>query len=135
MKRGFVINDVVWHRFPQGNRIESREMREGWLQAVLRGRKDFDPGNESFICSIHFVDGEPMDENPIPTLFMTLTEVQAATPKKNIKRAHPTERPLPEPSDDEISMEFKAPPKVSVHVAMQFHHFTIKREACAPRPV
>ena len=86
IKRGNV-DVVMWHAFPGLKR--KAKVRDAWIPAVSKGRKDFVPKDTStyHVCSNHFEDGKTTEENPITILFMTLTVVQAATPAKKVKRA------------------------------------------------
>ncbi|KAH7953898.1 hypothetical protein HPB49_013813 [Dermacentor silvarum] len=54
------------HSFPQGERNKS--IRQCWIQNLQR--KNFDPGTTFRVCSIHFVDGRPTEDNPYPTLHL-----------------------------------------------------------------
>ncbi|XP_040076896.1 uncharacterized protein LOC120848885 [Ixodes scapularis] len=51
------------HRFPNGTKNEER--RRQWLANLER--KNFNPGKNAMICSIHFPDGRPTSLNPYPT--------------------------------------------------------------------
>ena len=46
--------------------------REKWKMLVNRSsnKKLWDPSKDSRVCSLHFVDGEPTELNPNPTLHM-----------------------------------------------------------------
>ena len=59
-------NGISFFRFPKDKR-----KRKAWIQAV--NRKDWLPGDHSWICSEHFLDGwhgdDPDDHNYTPTLF------------------------------------------------------------------
>ncbi|XP_066911455.1 uncharacterized protein [Clytia hemisphaerica] len=68
-------------------------MRAKWTAQILLGRKDWKPGNYSYVCSNHFVDGKPTIENPIPTLFLKgPTEAETPTQKS---RKPPAKRKIP----------------------------------------
>ncbi|XP_050040973.1 uncharacterized protein [Dermacentor andersoni] len=54
------------HSFPQGERNKS--IRKCWIENLQR--KNFDPRTSSRVCSIHFVDGRPTEDNPYPTLHL-----------------------------------------------------------------
>ena len=54
--------------FPLPNAKKQRILRRKWLNVIRRGPK-WTPTKYSRICSLHFVEGRPTSENPIPTLF------------------------------------------------------------------
>lgn len=45
---------LVFHKFPVDPNV-----RKQWTKQVLRGRKDWSPGNYTYVCSNHFIDGKP----------------------------------------------------------------------------
>ena len=53
--------------------------RKKWAELLNRKNKKtgepWVPTTESRICSKHFVDGEPTEKNPYPTLYLDLQEV------------------------------------------------------------
>ena len=57
--------DVQFFPFPTVKK--NRALRSEWIRHVRR--VDFIPNYDSRVCSKHFVDGKPTDENPTPTLF------------------------------------------------------------------
>lgn len=60
-----------WYRF---HRLPTDyEARENWLKN-LRLRK---PPKALYVCSFHFVDKKPTDENPYPTLFLGSEDPQS----------------------------------------------------------
>ena len=60
------VSDLKFHRF---TKIE--EKRVIWINTINKGLDNFNPGNETFVCSNHFVDGKPTSQNPHPTIFLT----------------------------------------------------------------
>ena len=76
------VREMKWHCFPRGK--NKLKLREEWIRAVSKGRKNFAPGEKGnhHVCSNHFIDGEPSDENPIPTRFLTKSEYECPTPGK-----------------------------------------------------
>lgn len=64
-----------FHRFPRADK--NPELRRQWIAAV--NRKDFEPSKYVRVCSEHFVDGKPSEENPVPVLRLGYT-------KKVVKR-------------------------------------------------
>ena len=76
VKRGN-IKTLKWHRLP----IDPDKRKE-WEAMIQKGRQDFVPGSWSYVCSNHFVDGEPTRENPRPTLYLTASEMLQSTPRK-----------------------------------------------------
>ncbi|KAH7951916.1 hypothetical protein HPB52_015377 [Rhipicephalus sanguineus] len=59
------------HRIPQGEK--NKLVRQCWLANLQR--EDFDPGTSSRVCSVHFVDGRPTEDNPYPTLRLGTLDV------------------------------------------------------------
>lgn len=65
------------HRIPQGEK--NKVTRQCWLDNLQRA--NFDPNTASRVCSVHFVDGRPTEENPYPTLHLgTLSVRHVGTP-------------------------------------------------------
>lgn len=60
------VQELKFHRFTS---VEDK--RKIWIKNISKGLVNFNPGKETFICSNHFVDGQPTNENPHPTLFLT----------------------------------------------------------------
>lgn len=60
---GFMA-DVEFFPFPLS---KHPKVRRKWLE-LLR-RRDFEPSRHDRICSMHFVDGQPAQDNPYPELF------------------------------------------------------------------
>ncbi|XP_070392110.1 uncharacterized protein [Dermacentor albipictus] len=54
------------HRFPQGEK--NKLTRQGSIASLQRN--NFNPGTSARVCSIHFVDGRPTEDNPYPTLHL-----------------------------------------------------------------
>lgn len=57
---GFMA-DVEFFPFPLS---KHPKVRRKWLR-----RRDFEPSRHDRICSMHFVDGQPAQDNPYPELF------------------------------------------------------------------
>ena len=53
--------------FPFPTKLKNPKARKKWLD-LLR-RKDYDPPRSHRVCSLHFKDGKPTQDNPYPTLF------------------------------------------------------------------
>ena len=53
---------------------------------MLRGRKDWVPGNYTYACSNHFINGKPTSKNHVPTLF-TSGPANPATPTKSLRKS------------------------------------------------
>ena len=60
------MKDVVFFPLPSAKKYPI--LRRKWLQKIRRGTK-WSPSKYTRICSQHFVDGKPTEENPLPTLF------------------------------------------------------------------
>ena len=84
IKHRNVERDLVFHKLPADESV-----KRSWIQQVSKGRDDFVPPTNFFVCSNHFVDGKPTKINPIPTLFLTISGNIARTPPK---RKPPTKR-------------------------------------------
>lgn len=76
---------IVFHKFPT-----NEQNRKLWTSQVLRGRKDWVPGNYTYVCSNHFINGKPTSNNPVPTLFMS-GPANATNPTKYLRKP-PTKR-------------------------------------------
>ncbi|XP_019621910.1 PREDICTED: uncharacterized protein LOC109468106 [Branchiostoma belcheri] len=80
------------HPFP--TELQKPEARKEWTRRVCRQdekkrSKIWVPNDDSRICSIHFVDGEPTEANPWPTQHMNTPRLHSTTPKP---RKKPTPR-------------------------------------------
>ena len=60
------MKGVQFYRYPGPKR--KPKLRRQWLQQVFRD-ENYAPRRYHSVCSLHFVDGGPTEENPIPTLF------------------------------------------------------------------
>ena len=78
---------LVFHQIPV-----NEERRKAWIHAVSKGREAFDPPKNFKVCSNHFIDGKPIQSNPDPTLFLTISTNTLPTPYK--KRPPPKPRLL-----------------------------------------
>ncbi|XP_035663259.1 uncharacterized protein LOC118406967 [Branchiostoma floridae] len=66
--------------------------RKEWTRRVgrkIKGNKNWEPNNDSRICSMHFVDGKPTDENPYPTEGMGYALNRYTTTPKQRKKPAP----------------------------------------------
>ena len=121
------IRELRWHRLPKGKSAKTSKKRKQWVDLIKKGKKNFKPSDETFVCSNHFVDGEPTQSNPCPTLFL-----RSAT---SAERKPPRERqPLIEvKADIEIvpidsrPMPICSSQSISIRSALNFGQFT--REA------
>ena len=77
VKHSNVTGEIVMHKLPN-----DKVKRKAWINQVKKGRKNFEIPKNFFVCSNHFVDGEPTPLNPNPTLFLTLSTNNISTPKK-----------------------------------------------------
>lgn len=59
------MENITFHPFP--TQKKDPKGRKIWLKLIKR--KDYDPPKHHRICSKHFVDWKPTNENPYPTLF------------------------------------------------------------------
>ena len=122
------VEHIKWHRVPRGTSVKNVLLRKQWIDLIKKGKKSFHPGNETFVCYNHFVDGEPTQSHPYPTLFLrSATSTERKPPKER--------KPL---VDKQLTMEIDVPdscrpmsissvPSVSIRSAMKFSHLT--REA------
>lgn len=53
--------------FPFPTEKKEKKNRQQWLKLI--NRENFEPKRHHRICSLHFVDSKPTEENPYPTLF------------------------------------------------------------------
>ena len=82
MKRSHV-EKLRFHRF-----TEDLAKRKQWISLIRKGRAEFNPGPWTYVCSNHFVDGQPTTQNPLPVLYLTASEKQKQSPKKRRKIAY-----------------------------------------------
>ena len=54
------------HKLPTRTGVEGEELRRQWIKALNRK----DPPKNIFICSIHFKDGKPTEQNPVPNIML-----------------------------------------------------------------
>ena len=125
--KGHVVQ-LAWHRVPRPSSEANTKKRKRWVEMIAKGRQDFNPGNETFVCSNHFLDGMPTLNHPYPTLFLTAREKDSSPPRT---RKVPTKRnneryesPPILPTSPESSPHFNT---LNAHSSMLFCHFT--REA------
>ena len=83
------VKELKWHKVPSNPTKKS-----AWIKLIGKGRACFSSGNWTYVCSNHFIDGEPTAENPNPALFLTQSEVSQSTPKK--RRPIRQRNPAPE---------------------------------------
>lgn len=85
IKHSNVKGNIVMHSLPK-----DKDVRAAWVHQILKGRKDItserDLPKNCHVCSIHFFDGKPTKENPVPTLFLTVSTNTLPTPKS--RRPH-----------------------------------------------
>lgn len=60
------MQGVQFHPYPGPKR--QPKLRRQWLQQVFRD-ENYSPKRYHSVCSLHFVDGCPTENNPVPTLF------------------------------------------------------------------
>ena len=60
------MQGVQFYPYPGSTR--KPRLRRQWLQQVFRD-ENYSPKRYHSVCSLHFVDGHPTENNPIPTLF------------------------------------------------------------------
>ncbi|KAK3086724.1 hypothetical protein FSP39_022512 [Pinctada imbricata] len=70
---------VTFHAYPGPRR--NPNLRRKWINQVFREEK-YVPKRHHRVCSLHFVDGYPTKDNPVPTLF----------PRNNFREEPPTKR-------------------------------------------
>lgn len=60
------MQGIQFHPYPGPKR--QPKLRRQWLQQVFRD-ENYSPKRYHSVCSLHFVDGCPTENNPVPTLF------------------------------------------------------------------
>ena len=87
-KRGDVAT-MDWFQLPP-----EETTRESWIRAIRKGRKHFFPNGKTpyYVCSNHFISGEPTDDDLHPVYFLTPTDMAASTPQRKFKRPPPRKR-------------------------------------------
>ena len=58
---------IVFHKLPF-----NEDRQKAWIQAVSKGREDFDKPKHFKVCLNHFLEGEPTKCNPDQTLFLKI---------------------------------------------------------------
>ncbi|XP_052260256.1 uncharacterized protein LOC127864553 isoform X2 [Dreissena polymorpha] len=75
---------------------KDEDMRMAWIKSINRKDLKFKPSSKSLVCSLHFLDGRPTNQNPIPVVNMGMTRTQKspvlATSKKYKRRKVEAER-------------------------------------------
>ena len=69
---------------------------------------NFEPGKWVYVCSNHFVDGEPTSANPNPTLYLRQTDRQKKSPSKRRRlprESHNKENDIVEIDNDEEEID------------------------------
>lgn len=63
---------------------QAKHKRQIWINNIAPGLSGkVSGGKGSYVCANHFVDGEPTNENPQPTLFLFLLQTKfGKSPKK-----------------------------------------------------
>ena len=74
------VKELKWHRFTQ-DPIKRKE----WIKLIGVGRKDFEPGLWTYVCSNQFEDGMPTLQNPNPTLYLNPSSIKEKSPVKRRK--------------------------------------------------
>ena len=122
---------LQWHRF-SANEFK----RKMWIKCVERGRANFCPGNETTVCSNHFIDGKPTTRNPFPTLYKTLADMRKANSRDQpafVKGKRPRERCAVTDTDKQsvvksnVAEDDNDASIPTLHVSMNFEFLT--REA------
>ena len=66
----FYVRKLRWHRLPNRSSSKTSENKKQWVDLIKKGKKDFKPSDETFVCSNHFVDGESTQSHRCQTLFL-----------------------------------------------------------------
>ena len=121
------VRKLSWHRLPKGSSSKSSKNRKQWVDLIKKGKKDFKPNDDTQVCSNHFVDGQPTQSHPYPTLFLrSATSAERKPPRERqplVKRKADIEIV----ALDSRPMSICSVQDVSIRPAMKFAHFT--REA------
>ena len=96
---------------------------------IAEGRPGFNPGNETFVCSNHFVNGEPTPGHPYPTLALkSPSSVERKPPKQRQPiNVWPTQKNYSEPISNSPTSHSPVLISPSIHSALRFSFIT--REA------
>ena len=125
------VSHLQWHRFP-ANELK----RKMWIKCAERGRANFCPGNETTVCSNHFIDGKPTTRNPFPMLYKTLADMRKANSQDQpafVKRKSLRKRCAVTDTDKQtvvknnVAEDGNDASTPTVHVSMKFEFLT--REA------
>ena len=121
------VATLKWHRVPRESSSKNALKRHQWVTMIKKGRKNFNPGNETFVCSNHFVDGEPTQTHPYPTLSLKSANSEDRKPptqRRSINEWPSKKQLLPA---DVAPIPIPVSPIIGIHSALCFSHFT--REA------
>ena len=120
------VKSMKWHRFPT-NPTKIIE----WTKAVSKGRENFQPGKYTYVCSNHFVGGDPNNQSGYgpPTLYLTPIDerqiVSQTRPAPKLRLSSVSSPSGSEVADDNTSdtevIEEAEEPK---YVPMLFSHIT-----------
>eukprot|EP00112_Aurelia_sp_Birch-Aquarium-sp1_P010874 Seg2301.6 transcript_id=Seg2301.6/GoldUCD/mRNA.D3Y31 product="THAP domain-containing protein 2" protein_id=Seg2301.6/GoldUCD/D3Y31 len=78
LKKGHVTN-LKFHILPK-----DPERRRAWSILISKGRQNFIAGKWTHVCSNHFMDAEPTNTNPNPTLYLTVSDWEKKSPRKRV---------------------------------------------------
>ena len=94
--------------------LKNSESRERWINAMKRvkdNNKKWIPTESDRVCSEHFVDGEPTQNNPDPTIKLGY-EVSMKKTRRNLTRKPlPVKRKLCVSSEESETLELDLPQK------------------------
>ena len=81
------VKDLQFHKVPSDS-----EKKHIWEKQISEGREEFNIGNSMRICLNHFVDAQPTNANPNPTLYLTESDTQKESPvmRKARTKVNPT---------------------------------------------
>ncbi|XP_062587752.1 uncharacterized protein LOC134249411 [Saccostrea cucullata] len=81
------MRGVQFYPYPGAKR--KAKLRKRWLQQVFRDEK-YAPKRYHSVCSRHFIDGCPTEENPVPTLFPRNKVAKQSRTTTSIEKRQPT---------------------------------------------
>ena len=124
------VKQMRWHRIPRPSSKKNEEIRNAWVTMISKGKKGFNPGNETFVRSNHFVDGEPTQRYPYPTLALVSSSSQHRKPPvpRQVISVWPSQKNfLVEPISNSPNPPSPTYNPQSIHSALRFCFIT--REA------
>lgn len=125
------MQGIQFHPYPGPKR--QPKLRRQWLQQVFRD-ENYSPKRYHSVCSLHFVDGCPTENNPVPTLF---PRNNFKNPKNVRKSTSIAKRQSAESSTStdsvSVSQNSHSTERIAVNITcLNFTDVLIRKKNCGP---